>query len=222
MSPDRSLQPYDVQGYSVRREPAQFLRFLRENVSIEFLLESRTSQARLHSIMDKYFTREKEIVKAISAMGEIMVLNSYPVLEFSDPVARSGSWMHNGFLLKDRKYYYYFQHFWPQDSVPPYLRPEDIVPSGSACQSFPPEIRTQIRDDLGINNEQLNYLIYMQDPRVTRKAVYVDIPFNKPISRVSVRGGVAQRYNYNSKEWEDNGDGIYTPSLGQRLKFAIF
>jgi hypothetical protein len=38
----------------------------------------------------------------------------------------------------------------------------------------------------------------------------VEDDFRKPINRVPMDGGVAQRYNYHSDEWEENGQGTHT------------
>ena len=42
------------------------------------------------------------------------------------------------------------------------------------------------------------------DPRVQ-----VTEPFNKPINRVAMAGGLAEQYNYNAQQWEENGQGFF-------------
>ncbi len=50
--------------------------------------------------------------------------------------------------------------------------------------------------------------------------ILIDIPFNKPLNRVSVEGGIGERFNYNTQAWEPNHHGKYKLHPAVRLKHA--
>lgn len=94
-----------------------FLKFLRENVTVEELLSDRLAQANIATIVGSY-RHDKELG------------SPYPPLHYS--YQRGGGYEYNTFMLKvDDEYIYYFQEGWPvvrDGKLPPFLRREDIVP----------------------------------------------------------------------------------------------
>lgn len=199
-----------------QRRPEEFLQFLRENIDVNDLLKSRPAQAALAKILDDHFSRNKEYIRRANNQGLTSLLNPYPILELKRDNATS--FVHDGFMLKDGQFYYYVPHWNPGDDIPPFLRPEDVVPSKTYTQTFPAEVRQRIMHDLHITEEQFRYFVYVQDSRITSHAVMQDIPFNKPFCRVAINGGESERYNYNTQAWEPSGDGVYKPPMTQRLK----
>lgn len=95
-----------------------FLKFLRENVTVEELLSDRLAQANLNTIIGSYKHDEE--------LG-----NPYLPLHYSYERG-GGNNEYSTFMLKgDDEHMYYFNEGWPQvkgDKLPPFLRREDIVP----------------------------------------------------------------------------------------------
>ena len=199
--------------------PGEFLQFLRENIMLEDLIQSRKAQAAIARIMSHYFSTDREVVAHDKERGRLQEINPNPSLELKSGSATS--FIHDAFRLKDSQYYYYFPDWNPGDDVPPYLRPEDVVPSKTFSQTFPAKVRQSIIQDLHITEKQFRNLVYVQDIRVTDHAVMKDIPFNKAFCRVAISGGEAERYNYNNQEWEPNGDGKFVPSTIQKIKTRL-
>jgi len=129
--------------------------------------------------------------------------------------------MYGAFKLKDDDFYYYFPEAYPMADVPEFLRSTDVVPSQTFRQTWPAEVRQQIMAELRIDEDDFARLVYFQDPSVAGKAVLKDIPFNKPICRVAVKGGEAQRYNYRNQEWEVSGDGVYQRSFRDKMALLL-
>lgn len=186
---------------------------LLSQISVEALLVDRDGQAVLHRLLSSYTTHDRETQARAQAHGIPMVRNPHPVV----PVEAGGgtTFIHEAFILKGRRHYYYFQPGWPMENVPLYLRPDDVVNSGLSTQVYPDQLRQEIMRDLGINDETLNQLIYDQHPAVTQRAQAVEIPFNKPLNRVPVTGGEAQRFNYVTNQWEPTGE-VYEPPVHEK------
>lgn len=215
-TPERGIEPINPEHFS-RKDPEQFLDFLR-TVPVEFLLEHREHQAGIDKAMSFHFTRSTEWIDRVRDTNPDMVLlkTPYPVIE----LVSKGSihFIHGAFQLSDSDYWYHFDEGWPIAELPDYLRPEDIIPSGRFSETYPKEVRDRVRANLGISEDEFSRLVYFSDPKVVKHRVMKEIPFNKPVNRVPVDGGEAERYNYRTAEWEPNGDGIYAPKLRQKIK----
>ncbi len=83
---------------------------------------------------------------------------------------------------------------------------------------FPKEVRERAKEELGINDQLLEWMIYTLNPEIMKYAVNAEIPFNKPIIRVPIKGGEAERYNTKKGEWEPSEDGFYIPPISEKLK----
>lgn len=206
------------------RNPREFLDFLRQNVSIEMLLVDRHAQARLAQLLPT-FHRGETIRFTNLYTGEIyeepnLLPIPYPVVilvRVEDGQWKETSFMNRAFMLKDRQFYYYFPDWYPGDPVPPYLRPEDVVPSGTTRTIYTnhEECLTAL-EKLGITEDEYILRLYFGDDPlagINRSTRTEDIPFNKPICRVSTNGGASQRYNYHTLSWEEDGIGVYTPEI---------
>lgn len=131
----------------------------------------------------------------------------------------SASWQRNTFRIQDRTNIYFFDEGWPGVEVPEFLRPEDIIPSGSS--TLDPSNYERVRSELRLSNEEMNDAIYACNQEVLEKLGTRDIPFNKPVNRVSERGGIPEQYNSRIQQWQQFGDQIYKPSLVQRARVVL-
>ncbi|OGM02364.1 hypothetical protein A3K72_03150 [Candidatus Woesearchaeota archaeon RBG_13_36_6] len=73
------------------------------------------------------------------------------------------------FRINDKDHIYFFSILWPDEALPEFLMPEDVILSGW------------------------------------------DHAFNKPLCRVRVDGGLPERYNSITQEWERYGSQVYVP-----------
>lgn len=209
------IQSLNIEDYAYL-DPEQFLDFLKM-VPVETLLKNRRVQAAISKTMSFHFERDRATIDRVHEINPDIILleTPYPVI---DVVYKGGISFHHGtFQLKEGGHWYYFSAGRPVKDIPEYLRPEDVIPSGLYTQTYPKNVRVTIKKDLNINDDQLDYLVYCQDARVTKRAKLVEIPFNKPIKRVPKGGGRAERYNYNTHKWEDSNEGIYNPGFKKKL-----
>lgn len=217
----RDLIPH-IETYRGKRAD-DFLDFLK-TLPVEVLLENRRAQAYLHLVMDRHFTRDEQYAQRVRESGRVMIMDSNPVIPLehrSQDGWEGTTFVHNAFQLQDGEYYYYFSEGWPGDNVPPYLRLEDVIQSEMHTPTFPHDVRSRLMRELGVGEEVLDYLIYNVDRRIWDHVVPVEIPFNKPLNRVSKDGGIAERFNTVEWEWEENGDGKYTPDVKTRVKKSL-
>lgn len=214
----KNLQSIRFENFSSLK-PEGFLDYLK-TISIEQLLADRRAQAALAKIMDDNFTHNSDWRKRITEAdpAEILLMNPYPEIELAREDGHGWSYEYGVFQLADGEHWYYFSSGNPGAPVPHFLRPEDVVPSGTYTPTYPEKVKSQIKKKLGINEQQFWFLEYNMDERVTSRAVLEDIPFNKPINRVPILGGEAERYNYNDAKWEPNGDGKYKPEMKEKVR----
>lgn len=139
---------------------------LKANVTIGDLLEDRLAQAKLDVLLDIYAERSERADNL-----PVIILKAQRDGRGAYPTSIESS----RFALQDEHYLYYFNKIHPQESIPSYLRTEDVI---------------DVKE-------------YDDERREITKA------FNKPINRVSVSGGKAERFNYNKGEWEKNDDGFF-------------
>lgn len=197
------------------RNPHEFLNFLRNKVTIEMLLADRYGQARLDYVLDRKFSRKKwdpyiYITDAGKDIHARRPKNHYPYLELEGfPTPRV---VRQPFMLKDGNYYYYFPDQEPQEELPPYLRPEDLVPSGFFSAHHR---KDEAMSGLGIDERTFFDLRYEFDPALGPYTDYVSRLFKKTVHRMPVTGGTGERYNFNSNQWEESGD-IWKPGLRRR------
>lgn len=197
----------------LEKKSGDFFDLLSE-IPVEALLADRDGQAVLHRLLSFYTTHDRESQARAQAHGIPMVIGPHPVV----PVEAGGgtTFIHEAFTLKGRRHYYYFCPGWPMENTPPYLRPDDVVGSGLSTHIYPDSLRLEIKTELGINDGMLDQLIYEQHPAVTRRAQALEIPFNKPLNRVPVTGGGAQRFNYVTNQWEPTGE-VYEPPFHEKV-----
>lgn len=197
---------------------ADFLPFLRQNISIVQLLDHRRDQAEIEKIISYHFTRDEQAVNKARYRSITLALNPYPVMEAQTPdrIYYYGE----TFQLNDSLYLYAFPEWNPTEDVPSYLRPQDVVPSGHRVKTYPPDRRHQALKELNITEYQFDLLIGNDSKRIEKYAKYLDIPFKKPLLRASAAGGVVQRYNYNIQQWENGGDGDYKPPITNQIRHA--
>lgn len=215
-------------------DPQRFLEYLETNITPDMLLDDRLAQANLASILAQRFYRGSRTTPTFNIRsGESaprdqetdfgLIHNPAPKIALRYE-AENGGWqgstyIHEAFKLQEprkNQHYYFFRTGSPRDKVPPYLRPSDIVPSGTYRQAFSSEARRKMRDEEGIDDVAFEWLRYNCNPVLARYQLFVDIPFNKPLERVSIRGGDAERFNYVKGEWEPSG-GTYNPDFKLRV-----
>lgn len=215
-------------------DPHEFLAYVEATITPEMLIGDRPAQAKLDYILGRHFYRGSRTTETTNIhTGERatrdleadfgLINNPAPVIELrhesSDGRWHGSSYIHEAFRLKEEsggEHYYFFRTGNPVDDVPSYLRPSDVVPSGTYRQTFPPEARERMLEELGIDDEGLSWLRHNCDPILAQYQVLVDIPFNKPLERVPAAGGHAERYNYVEGKWEQSG-GNYDPGLRVRV-----
>lgn len=213
---ERKIDPINPERFS-RMDPDQFLDFLK-TIPIEYLLKHREHQAGIDKAMSHHFTRNPEWIDKVHNIDPDMVLlkTPYPVLEL---VSKGSIHIIRGaFQLSGGDYWYHFNAGWPTAELPDYLRSEDVTPSGRFSETYPKEVRDRVKANLGISGDEFSRLVYFRNPEVVKHGIMKEIPFNKPINRVLIDGGEAERFNYRTAKWEPNGDGIYTPKLRQKIK----
>jgi len=119
------------------------------------------------------------------------------------------------FRIRDEEHIYFFDDSWPAAKVPEFLRPKDIIPSG--CQTLDDSNTESVRKELGLTKHEMAMEIYGASSEIFKKIGFLDIPFNKPLNRVGVLGGLAERYNSVNFEWEQYGE-MYKPSISQKFE----
>jgi len=215
-------------------DPHEFLAFVEAHVTPEMLINDRPGQAKLALVLDGRFysgsrmtqtfnvyTGERAVKDNEADFG--LIPNPAPTIELRHTSDAGGwqasSYAHKAFRLKEEageEHYYFFSAGNPAEEVPPYLRPSDVVPSRTYRQTLPPEARERAKEELEVDDETLEWLRYDCDPVLAQYLVLVDIPFNKPLERVPVGGGAAERFNYVKAQWEPSG-GNYDPGFRARM-----
>lgn len=103
--------------------------------------------------------------------------NPYPVLEYDTNRNGWGQKLGTFMLEGDDEHLYFLDDGNPIDKVPVFLRPQDVVPL----------------DDFDASKTQYH-------------RARSGKPFNKPLERGPIKGGVTEFYNYNTRQWETNKD----------------
>lgn len=234
----RSINLVAEQGAMPPLSPDQFLGYMEANITPEALINNRPAQAQLAYVLERQFYNGPRIVNGQNTRGQRITIdqeidlghihNPAPVIELKYVRPGSKGWVGtsyvpDGFKLKEdthRKHYYFFRPGNPSQAVPSYLRRSDVVPSGALSPTFPKDVKAKIREDLGVGEQMLEWLIYNCDERLTTYQVSVDIPFNKPLERVLEMGGPAERFNHVKGVWESTGEN-YDPGLKAKLAIRL-
>lgn len=214
------LKPFDSIQIPVDLDPNQFMEFLTGNVDIERLLQDRPAQSSLARIINEHFRFHEDLVAEAQKEGKTIIKNLYHPIVFLLKDHETGKPLRARkrtriFMLKDQEFYYYFDSEFeqPYGMVPPYLRPEDVVPSGIKKKLITESGISRALKDLRINREEFLGRLQEDDGfqmnMLEKYGELVELPFNRTINRVLTQGGNAERYNYVVQAWEENQDGRY-------------
>ncbi len=101
---------------------------------------------------------------------------------------------------------------WHMADTTPFLRPQDIVPSGLRTRTLTYEALWQASADLGVLPTDIHSMRFYNRPELLPYYTYEDVPFDNELLRMPAGGGAQERYNYVRGEWEATGN-AYHPRL---------